>query len=43
MKHLGGDLTITLLRDLGRGEEVHAIDTALMRDCIHELERRSRA
>ena len=25
-EHLGGDLTITLLRDIGRGEEVHAMD-----------------
>ncbi|HEX4985360.1 MAG TPA: 3-dehydroquinate synthase [Burkholderiales bacterium] len=26
-EHLGGELTITLLRDIGRGEEVHAMDT----------------
>jgi 3-dehydroquinate synthase len=26
-EHLGGELTITLLRDLGRGEEVHQMDT----------------
>lgn len=25
-EHLGGELTITLLRDIGRGEEVHAMD-----------------
>lgn len=25
-EHLGGELTITLLRELGRGEEVHAMD-----------------
>jgi len=27
-EHLGGDLTITLLRDIGVGEEVHQMDTA---------------
>lgn len=26
-EHLGGELTITLLRDLGQGEEVHQMDT----------------
>jgi 3-dehydroquinate synthase len=26
-EHLGGELTITLLRELGRGEEVHQMDT----------------
>ena len=25
-EHLGGELTITLLRDIGRGEEVHVMD-----------------
>ncbi|HEX4141162.1 MAG TPA: 3-dehydroquinate synthase [Candidatus Methylacidiphilales bacterium] len=41
-EHLGGELTITLLRDIGRGEEVHAIDAALMRESLRELERRAR-
>jgi 3-dehydroquinate synthase len=41
-EHLGGELTITLLRDIGRGEEVHTIDAALMRESLHELERRAR-
>ena len=40
-EHLGGELTITLLRDIGRGEEVHAIDAALMRESLLELERRA--
>jgi len=40
-EHLGGELTITLLRDIGRGEEVHAIDAALMRESLIELERRA--
>ena len=26
-EHLGGELSITLLRDIGRGEEVHAMDS----------------
>ena len=26
-EHLGGELTITLLRDIGRGEEVHQMDS----------------
>ncbi len=26
-EHLGGELTITLLRDIGRGEEVHTMDS----------------
>lgn len=30
-EHLGGRLTIMLLRDIGKGEEVHEIDPALVR------------
>lgn len=30
-EHLGGQLTIMLLRAIGKGEEVHEIDTALVR------------
>jgi 3-dehydroquinate synthase len=41
-EHLGGELTVTLLRNIGHGEEVHAIDAALMRESILELEQRSR-
>jgi 3-dehydroquinate synthase len=40
-EHLGGDLTITLLRGIGRGEEVHTIDTALMRGSLLDLQRRA--
>jgi 3-dehydroquinate synthase len=40
-EHLGGELTVTLLREIGHGEEVHEIDLGLMRECILELERRS--
>lgn len=39
-EHLGGELTITLLAGIGRGVEVHEIDTALMQKCILELSRR---
>jgi 3-dehydroquinate synthase len=41
-EHLGGELSITLLRDIGRGEEVHAVDAALMRESLLELESRAR-
>jgi 3-dehydroquinate synthase len=39
-EHLGGELTITLLAEIGRGVEVHEIDTALMQKCILELAHR---
>lgn len=31
-EHLGGRLTIMLLRDIGKGEEVHEIDPAIVRE-----------
>jgi 3-dehydroquinate synthase len=39
-EHLGGELTITLLRGVGQGFEVHEIDQATMVDSIAELEQR---
>lgn len=36
-EHLGGRLTITLLRDIGRPEDVHAIDPALVRRAVARL------
>jgi 3-dehydroquinate synthase len=42
-EHLGGDLCITLLADLGQGIEVREIDVDLMRACIHDLQRRAAA
>lgn len=36
-EHLGGELTITLLAELGRGIEVHAIDETRMRESIGRL------
>ena len=40
-EHLGGELTVTLLEKIGRGVEVHEMDSGLLRDCILELARRS--
>ena len=42
-EHLGGELTITLLRGIGYGFEVHQIDTAEMLASIRELEARHHA
>ena len=36
-EHLGGDLTITLLRGIGRSFEVHEISRALVERAIEEL------
>jgi 3-dehydroquinate synthase len=36
-EHLGGELTITLLTEIGRGVEVHEINLVLMRESILEL------
>ncbi|MFC3121392.1 3-dehydroquinate synthase [Agaribacter flavus] len=36
-EHLGGDLCITLLSDIGKGFEVHEIDDALMLDAINQI------
>lgn len=36
-EHLGGSLTITLLRGIGQGFEVHEIDSSIIIDSIHEL------
>jgi 3-dehydroquinate synthase len=41
-EHLGGELTITLLAGIGRGVEVHAIDTRAVAQCIDWLEQRAR-
>src|ERR1051325_6411557 len=40
-EHLGGELTITLLRAIGQGFEVHEIDHEAMIASIHELEQRA--
>lgn len=36
-EHLGGELTITLLRDIGQPVEVHAMDSAILRRAIQSL------
>jgi 3-dehydroquinate synthase len=37
-EHLGGDLTVTLLRGIGSGLEVHEMDLALVRQSIRDLQ-----
>ena len=39
-EHLGGELTITLLRDIGVGEEVHQMDVHEIRRALAWLRRR---
>lgn len=36
-EHLGGRLTVTMLRGIGRGFETHEVDTAVMAEAIGEL------
>jgi 3-dehydroquinate synthase len=40
-EHLGGELTVTLLADIGRGVEVHEMDETLILDAIAWLEARA--
>lgn len=40
-EHLGGELTVLLLRELGRGQDVHALDEGLVDACIDELKHRA--
>jgi 3-dehydroquinate synthase len=42
-EHLGGELTITLLADIGRGIEVHDINTELVGRCVDWLQDQARA
>ncbi len=39
-EHLGGELTILLLRELGRGQDVHHLDEGLVDACLDDLRRR---
>jgi 3-dehydroquinate synthase len=41
-EHLGGELTITLLREIGQGIEVHEMNRAKIVEAIHELRQRKR-
>ncbi len=36
-EHLGGELTVLLLKDIGKGEDVHSMDTHLLDECIDWL------
>ena len=36
-EHLGGELTITLLREIGHGVEVHEMNPQKIIEAIHEL------
>jgi 3-dehydroquinate synthase len=40
-EHLGGTLTITLLKDIGQGFEVNSMDEAVLVQCIHALRKRA--
>jgi 3-dehydroquinate synthase len=40
-EHLGGELTITLLREIGRGVEVHEVNLPKVVEAIHELRERN--
>jgi 3-dehydroquinate synthase len=42
-EHLGGELTLTLLRAIGEGFEVHEMNTRIVVDSIHELQTRRAA
>jgi 3-dehydroquinate synthase len=42
-EHLGGELTITLLSDIGRGVEVHSMEIEHVRQALQDLETRYRA
>lgn len=39
-EHLGGELTVMLLKDLGQGVDVHEFDEVLLGECINELRTR---
>lgn len=36
-EHLGGELTVLLLQSIGKGEDVHSMDTHLLDECIEWL------
>ncbi len=39
-EHLGGELTVTLLTDIGRGVEVHEIDETVVLQAMEWLKQR---
>lgn len=40
-EHLGGELTVLLLRELGRGQDVHSLDEGLVDACLDDLKGRA--
>lgn len=42
-EHLGGKLTVLMLREIGRGEDVHHLDGEIIGRCVDELRDRSSA
>ncbi len=40
-EHLGGELTVLLLRELGTGQDVHALDEGLVDACLDTLRERA--
>jgi 3-dehydroquinate synthase len=41
-EHLGGELTITLLKEIGRGVEVHEMNQSKIVEAVHELRERKK-
>ncbi|MEM1083863.1 MAG: 3-dehydroquinate synthase [Verrucomicrobiota bacterium] len=39
-EHLGGELTVLLLRELGRGQDIHHLDEGLVDACLDDLKQR---
>jgi 3-dehydroquinate synthase len=39
-EHLGGELTVTLLKEIGRGVEIHEMNQPKIIEAIHELRQR---
>lgn len=42
-EHLGGELTVLMLQDIGKGLDIHEIDLEVMDACIEELKQRNTA
>lgn len=42
-EHLGGELTVLLLREPGRGQDIHALDVGLVNTCLDALRQRHAA
>jgi 3-dehydroquinate synthase len=40
-EHLGGELTVLMLKNIGEGVDIHWIDNEIITSCIDELRRMS--